>query len=96
MLPQYEEQDIDLALLAIVYTQQRLSLGIPTKSGAGGKLGALCKIGTLLDAMYFLASLAETGSGGAWPKNVSALWSHPQEMPVRPVGVYADGKAASC
>lgn len=46
--------------------------------------------------MSFLVSLAETGSGGAWPKNVSALWSHPQEMPVQPVGVCADGKAVSC
>ena len=36
--------------------------------------------------------LTETGSGGAWPKNVSALRSHPQEMPVRPGGVCTDGK----
>lgn len=57
---------------------------------------ATCKIGTLPDAMSLLVSLAEAGSGGAWPKNVSALWSHPQEMPVRPVGVYTGGKAVSC
>lgn len=52
----------------------------------------MCKIRTAPDGMSFSVSLAETGSGGAWPKNVSALRSHPQEMPVRPVGVCADGK----
>lgn len=56
----------------------------------------MCKIRMGPDGMSFSVSFAETGSGGAWPKNVSALRSHPQEMPVRPVGVCADGKEVSC
>lgn len=68
ILPQCEVQDIDLALLAIVCTQQRLSLRIPTQPAAGPKLGAMCKIRTLPDTMYFPVSVAETGSGGAWPR----------------------------
>lgn len=44
------------------------------------------------DGMSFTVLLAETGSGGACPKNVSAPRSHPQEMPVQPVGVCTDEK----
>lgn len=54
------------------------------------------KISTGPDRTSFSVLLTETGSGGAWTKNVSALSSRPQEMPVQSVRVCVAEKAVCC